>query len=116
MVLNLSEALPYSHVRVIVLPVQFPKTNFVSPVRIHFEYLHDNASEKNTQGVNKGRKSAVSIICWLFPLCFDSRVSALRQIFRRWLIDKKWQRFQQQMDERIMGKERAFLHIQIRFS
>lgn len=89
MVLNLLAALPYSHVRIIVLPVQFPKTDFVFPVGIHFVYLHDNTSEKNTQGVNKGRKSAVSIICWLFPLCFDSRVSALRQIFRRRLIDKK---------------------------
>lgn len=96
--------------------VQFPKTNFVSPVRIYFVYLHGKTSEKNTQGVNKGRKSAVSIICWLFPLCFDSRVSALRQIFRRQFIDKKWQGFQQQMDERIMGKERAFLYIQICFS
>ena len=105
-----------SYVRITAQIVLFPKTNFVFPVRIYFVYLHDKTSEKNTQGVNKGRKSAVSIICWLFPLCFDSRVSALRQIFRRQLIDKKWQGFQQQMDERIMGKERAFLHIQICFS
>lgn len=96
--------------------VRFLKTNFVFPVGIYFVYLHDKTSEKNTQEVNKGRKSAVSIICWLFPLCFDSRVSALRQIFRQRLIDKKWQGFQQQMDEQIMGKERAFLHIQICFS